>query len=797
MEYVRFFKFNDFKEAEFPFEVKFSFKKIFDFWEEQTQSEEEDVANKATALLQRMQAAPELMAPFQDLSIVEKYQKEVEHLLEPLFPKMLGDNEIKAACMPFSPYLFNVTPRFQRIIDNAGGDHKIGMHQADIKQQYIFACVFVLNYLYGAGINYREPTYFDVPDTNADITRHYRAFFNADFSAFTVNENFTPLTVEEIKELTDNFDNYELWKEKMPPGSFVFEGFAIVNLFDVTIEEAVSNLKVDLLKKDALYTPEVVEQIRLNLASMLNLNGLKLGFIAFDEDRKMLKSLGYGFWNSILLADKHLQRQDETFCDYSQMQLFEKRSILAISKVPVERAEENPLVAKLVEQKLNSYLGVPLIYNDVLVGILELGSEIPNALNSVIASQLDKVISLFTTALKRSMDELETQLEAIIQAKCTAIHSSVSWRFFEAAENLLKKQLFYDTDVMEEIVFENVVPLYGQSDIKGSSTERNKSIESDLIKQLGMADEVLEAAKQKTALPVFDSLSYRIHEYIDRTKKGLGAGDELKALEFLKKEIYPVFDHISELDLSLREAVEAYKSVLDPDLGVIYDQRKDYEDSVTSINMTISGLLEKAQAEAQAMFPHYFEKYKTDGVEHNIYIGQSLVNGKTYNKMYLHNLRLWQLMTLCEIESAVRHLKPDLKVPMDICSLILIHGNPMSIRFRQDEKQFDVDGAYNVRYEIVKKRIDKAYVKGTTDRLTIPDHIAIVYSHDQEAMEYQQYFDYLRSINYIKDEVELVDLQDMQGVTGLKALRIAVNYDLIPLSQGQKDETLSVTEKVA
>ncbi len=121
----------------------------------------------------------------------------------------------------------------------------------------------------------------------------------------------------------------------------------------------------------------------------------------------------------------------------------------------------------------------------------------------------------------------------------------------------------------------------------------------------------------------------------------------------------------------------------------------------------------------------------------------------------------------------------------------------MSIRFRQDEKQFDVDGAYNVRYEIVKKRIDKAYVKGTTDRLTIPDHIAIVYSHDQEAMEYQQYFDYLRSINYIKDEVELVDLQDMQGVTGLKALRIAVNYDLIPLSQGQKDETLSVTEKVA
>ncbi len=31
-----------------------------------------------------------------------------------------------------------------------------------------------------------------------------------------------------------------------------------------------------------------------------------------------------------------------------------------------------------------------------------------------------------------------------------------------------------------------------------------------------------------------------------------------------------------------------------------------------------------------------------------------------------------------------------------------------------DEKRFDVDGAYNARYEIVKKRIDKAYVKEAT-----------------------------------------------------------------------------------
>ena len=49
-------------------------------------------------------------------------------------------------------------------------------------------------------------------------------------------------------------------------------------------------------------------------------------------------------------------------------------------------------------------------------------------------------------------------------------------------------------------------------------------------------------------------------------------------------------------------------------------------------------------------------------------------------------------------------------MPMELSTaqLILVHGTPLTIRFRLDEKQFDVDGAYNIRYAILKKRIDKA-----------------------------------------------------------------------------------------
>jgi hypothetical protein len=50
------------------------------------------------------------------------------------------------------------------------------------------------------------------------------------------------------------------------------------------------------------------------------------------------------------------------------------------------------------------------------------------------------------------------------------------------------------------------------------------------------------------------------------------------------------------------------------------------------------------------IFPHYFERFKTDGVEHNLYIGASISSSKPFDLIYLNNLRLWQFQTLCKME---------------------------------------------------------------------------------------------------------------------------------------------------
>ena len=124
--------------------------------------------------------------------------------------------------------------------------------------------------------------------------------------------------------------------------------------------------------------------------------------------------------------------------------------------------------------------------------------------------------------------------------------------------------------------------------------------------------------------------------------------------------------------------------------------------------------------------------------------------------------------------------KHELPMLLDIASLILAYGNPMAIRFRQDERRFDVDGAYNARYEILKKRIDKVHIKGSEERLTQPGKLSIVYSQDWEADEWLQYIQYLQSTNYLDTNLESVHLEDLQGATGLQAFRVGFRYEETP-----------------
>ena len=132
-------------------------------------------------------------------------------------------------------------------------------------------------------------------------------------------------------------------------------------------------------------------------------------------------------------------------------------------------------------------------------------------------------------------------------------------------------------------------------------------------------------------------------------------------------------------------------------------------------------------------------------------------------------------MVTCGIARRTQAVLNSLPVPLETTQLILAQHAPLAIRFRFEEKRFDVDGAYNARYEVIKKRIDKSVVRGTPERVTQPGKIAIIYSQPAEAVEYRDYIDYLQAAGYLIGDPEELELEALQGVHGLRALRVTVN----------------------
>ena len=352
------------------------------------------------------------------------------------------------------------------------------------------------------------------------------------------------------------------------------------------------------------------------------------------------------------------------------------------------------------------------------------------------------------------------------------------WKFRQEAKRVFQAQLDDNSEVsFRDIVFNEVYPLFGQIDIKGSSQARNEAVQKDLIVQLKSAKTILKALQNVNKLPVYEEFLYRLEKYEQTVHSNFEVDSEQTVLNFFNEDIRPLFDHLLKTTTpELRKMIREYRSKLDQGMGLIYVNRKAFDESVMAINKKMASVLDKKQKAAQAMYPHFYERFKTDGVEHNMYIGESITREDSFNKIYLYNLRLWQLQAMCEMENEHYKLSRKLTHPLDVASMILVFNTSLSVRFRMDEKRFDVDGTYNARYEVVKKRVDKAYIKGTQQRVTQAGKIAIVYSQKEDEKEYLGYVRFLQAKKYLGESIEIVELEDLQAVTGLKAILVEVLY---------------------
>jgi len=761
-----------------PIQRVISFDLLLKYYDELAKSEDEYLAIKAKRVLDAQAPFPELRTGFTDLKLLQKHEAVIKIILEDTFSEILGNNEIKAASLPYDNLIFNSSKRFQKILADAGPNFEPKIRNQKEDFNYIMAAVVVLNYYYNFKLDFTRPYFYDIPDAEG-IMHHYRILYNADFLELIPTDKAKELTQDDVDELLENYDNIDLWKEKIPPGSFVSKGFVISNMFDVTAEHSISEIKSALISNDKEKGDNsFIEYMQETFRSFFRLKDIKVGFVAYDTQKVQFECVHGGKMESVILGDQDFVDCGQALCPDSYKALMQENDFFAVTDVNKYYELSNGMAPykNLKKAGYQSAIFAPIADNGVLLGVLEIGSPNKNELNSVIATKLEDIMPYIVMAVMRSHAEEANLIDAIIQHECTSVHESVYWKFQEEAKKFIYDGHQGEQPSFKEIVFEDVNPLYGQIDIKDSSLARNIAIQRDLMIQLSDVSRILTEAWQKKKLPIYEELIFRVGSHIEEIKNTLHTNSEQAIFNFISDEVNPVFEHLKKDDSDLENSIKAYEAVIDENTRSYYDHRRNYDTSVMTINKKLASLIDQKQIEAQEMFPHYFERYKTDGIEHNMYIGKSIAGGRTFNPLYLNNLRLWQLQTMCEMENKHYKLKPELPVPLDVASLILVYNTSLSIRFRMDEKRFDVDGTYNARYEIIKKRIDKSFVKGTNERLTQTGKMVVVYSQKSDELEYLRYIRFLKSKGYFTGKVEIVELEGLQGVAGLKAIRAEILY---------------------
>lgn len=745
-------------------------------------------------VVEQFESHPALLNTITDTTTVKQHSELIEELLSAVFPPTTS-NYMYGVLMPFKNEAVYVSPLFKELLVNPKTNEvEIPASPDDNENNFEkihFAYGLILKKYLGYNSPFTSRSVYPVQDPDTGLLRYMEIRLDARFIDVMPVAEMPEMPASILDPATNRIMTVVELSQLIPLDKFVFEGVAVVRINDMTEQEVITKMKNRLLNS-SLSDENIYIDLEEQVQSLMGLQQITIGVTPFFKINGHYVYSDMHNSNSLLFKNFDTGGDKDEISDYSKLLFRENDQPLLFQHIEEDMANEVQSLKYYHLAGARSLILCPLKSDNELIGILEIISDQPGYLKPQHISKIENIIPLFILGLEKSLEQLNSHVDSIIKKKFTAVQPSVEWKFTETSLNYIvslhKKQDAY----IERIAFGDVHPLYSAIDIRNSSTERSKSIKADIVEQLHLAKKTVTNIQLVVTFPLLQEVEFKIEKYIAATTDVLQSEEENIIHDFFIGEVASVLNHLRNTEPETKNDIDEYFSALDPDTGMRYKHRKEYEQSITKINETLSRFIDKEQSAAQKVYPHYFERFVTDGVEFNIYMGQSISPRKKFDVIYLRNLRMWQLNLLAKAAIVTNKLEDELSPKLRTTQLILCHSQPLAILFRTEERKFDVDGAYNIRYEIVKKRIDKVRVKETNERLTQPGKIAIVYSQAKDAEEYIGYIEFLQNKNLLKSGIEKFDLEELQGVSGLKALRVDVNFDE-PALTDKKDKLSEIT----
>jgi GAF domain-containing protein len=734
-------------------------------------------------IIRKFEQHPILLAPIEDLSILKEYGDLLQLVDATIFPLVYEEeNNLFALTPPMTFEMFYFSKgMYDTIVDKKTGFMK-QLHRSFSKESFrnrkeSFLYHFILEQFYGIKYEFEHSMVYPLWDEATGLMRYYKAKIDRRFVKLSCDGPVPYIDPAKLAELQGSMVDISELRALIPLDNFSLEGFAVINVSEITAEQSIEQIKNTVLGINELSDIEVFDYIRDSLKTLLQQNDLEVGLLPFLKvNNRFIIDEDFNYKSILIKKGCDCMANENAYTLLAAEYEKEPKPVL-ITTITQQVVREKPIVEMLYQSGIRSYMLVPLFNNGKVLGVLELACRRPGVINSEFVSRLEPAKQLLSQVLQHNIDVFESKIERTIKEKFTSLQPSVEWRFNDVAWNYIQKAASDSKADIDNVIFEQVYPIYGAIDIRNSSIERNMAIQKDYLRQLEILQLTLEELRQEIEITLLDELIFKCSRWHSAIKEVLTAEDELKITDFFENDVNPLLQHFNSNHSQVSSIVANYFNQSEIFKGVVHHHRDEYQQSIDLINNRLMKFMENEMQALQRSYPNYFEKYRTDGIEYNIYIGQSIAPDKPFDLIYLKNLRLWQLTSMASIARMTHELHKEMTVKLQTTQLILIHNNAIDISFRRDERRFDVEGAYNIRYEIMKKRIDKVHVRSTGERLTQPGKIALVYSSEKEAQEYIKFIDYLQDKQVLYEDLEHLELEEVQGVYGLRALRVGVRLN--------------------
>lgn len=726
-------------------------------------------------LISKFERHPELLEPF-DHSFLEEGYSEVKDLLQMALVPLTSHPENYQMAFGFvqPKTFFYYTDKFKEMLMNESLEFSEKEDEYNHLKNFLRV---ILEQCYGVKVNQKQSLDRKTFNYEKHTIHYYEICIDTRFIEVHLNGKLPEYQERWLEMLFLTPDRFAAEVKSFPFNAFWVEGFIIVQAEDITTKAALNHLKNAVLNIHTTPMEDVLDCIEQSLAELLSDTHLKIGITPFFKvNGKVVYDEAF-ITKAILIASTCNCSDDEISIDQVIEVFTKKLQPFILTSVDNSRLKVDSYLYRLKEKDIKSYMAYPVSLGNQLLGVFEIGSGTEGTITKATIDTLQAALPVITEVMNVMISNFNNKIEQLVKEKFTSLQPSVEWKFNEVAWEYLKTNPGKNNNAqIGNVVFEGVHPLYAAIDIRNSSIERNAASCKDYQKQLQTALSILNNT-DSLFIPVLESIRYKCNRFLNSIHDGLTTENELKINDFFKIELEPFLLYLAKKHPSFASHVNKYLENQDPDEGDFHSGRRAYETSLQSINKNLTYSFEKDIQGFQEMYPFYFEMYRTDGIEYNIYIGSSIVPNQRFDPIYLQNLRLWQISSIAHIARLNHKMIDELPVRLQTTHLILVHNPPIAISFRKNERRFDVEGSYNIRYEIIKKRIDKIRIKGTLERLTQPDVIAIVYTNPREVDEYLQHIEYLQDKGLLNDKIETFDLEEMPGVSGLKAIRVGVKYD--------------------